>query len=257
MNNKNGKKTIKQQEVFDVIRSLVGQSHVLTIPRAFIDFTGDIPSALLLAQLVYWSERATRSDGYVWKTYQEWEQELSLNKYHINKAANNLKKMGLLKTVVRKAGGNPTLHYLLLQEEFLKSFVQFLNKRKYKNQTNDSPKIGQTINTEYVHKIHTKKVSEVSKTLATLLKSLILENNTMAKVPGSVDGWAMDIERMINLDKRPPEIIEEVIRFSQSSDFWRSHILSPNKLSDKFDTLTVQANGGNRHGTETTNLDKW
>jgi len=156
MNDINETKVIKQQEVFDLIRSFVGQAHVLTIPRAFIDFTGDIPSALMLAQLIFWTERATRPDGYIWKTYQEWERELSLNKYHINKAANNLKKMNLIKTIVRKAGGNPTVHYLLQQEEFLKSFVQFLNERKCNIQTNDVANIEQTNNIEYAHKLRSQ-----------------------------------------------------------------------------------------------------
>ena len=149
-------KVIKQQEVFHLIRSLVGQAHVLTIPRIFIDFTADIPSALLLAQLIYWTERATRPDGYIWKTYREWEKELSLNEYQVRKATNKLKTMGILKTALHKVNGNPTVHYLLNQSEFLESLVQFLNKRKCKNQTNEDAKIEQTNNIEYRHKLHSK-----------------------------------------------------------------------------------------------------
>jgi hypothetical protein len=136
----NKEKALNIDEIYRLIRNLVGQAHILTIPRVFIDYTGNISSALLLGQLIYWSERTTRLDGYIWKSYKEWEEELSLSKYQVCKAVKVLKNLGILKTVVRKAEGSPTVHYKLDEVEFSKSIVKFLNNRKSNNSTIESAK---------------------------------------------------------------------------------------------------------------------
>ena len=75
--------------------------------------------------------------------------------------------------------------------------------------------------------------SEDGKRLAELLKSLILQNNPIAKVPDDIDKWAKEIDLMINRDKRPQDAIESVIRFSQSNNFWKGNIQSANKLREE------------------------
>jgi hypothetical protein len=84
--------------------------------------------------------------------------------------------------------------------------------------------------------------SEDGNRLADLLKYLILQNNPIAKVPEDIDKWAKDIDLMINRDKRPPGIIEGVIHFCQSDNFWKGNILSANKLREKFDQLYMKMN---------------
>jgi hypothetical protein len=87
--------------------------------------------------------------------------------------------------------------------------------------------------------------SEISKSLTQLLKTLILENNPIAKVPDNLDKWEREIDLMIRRDKRPSELIEKVIRFCQADSFWKSNILSAGTLRDKFDQLLMKMNGGN------------
>ena len=93
---------ITQDQVFTAIKSLVGQANILTIPRVFIDYTGDLESALLLSQVIYWSDKTKRPDGFIYKTYAEWQEETGLNEYAIRKAANRLKRLGILETEVHK-----------------------------------------------------------------------------------------------------------------------------------------------------------
>lgn len=160
MDDKKKNNILSSNEVYRLIQSFTGQSYILTIPRVFIDYTGDLPSALLLSQLLYWSERSTKKDGYVWKTYKDWEEELSLNSYQVKKAANKLKDKGFLKTAVRKAYGNPTVHYFLIKDEFLKSFMEFLNKRKLKIQNMETTKSEQTNNMDSLQKLNTDITNE-------------------------------------------------------------------------------------------------
>jgi len=135
----------KQQEVIEVIKALVGQANILTIPRAFIDYTGDINSALLLSQLLYWHDRSSDADHVIYKTYKEWEVELTLTKYQVMRAASILKKKGVLETFVKKAYGNPTVHYQLNVDEFIQQFIQLANFRKLKNFTNESKESRQSL----------------------------------------------------------------------------------------------------------------
>ena len=66
-----------------------------------------------------------------------------------------------------------------------------------------------------------------------------LANNPAAEAP-SLQRWAFQIDRLIRLDNRPPEEIKQVIVFAQTSSFWRSNILSAQKLREKYTTLLLQ-----------------
>jgi len=137
--------SITQEQVFTAIKSLVGQANILTIPREFIDYTGDLESALLLSQIIYWSDKTKRGDGFIYKTYAEWHSETGLNEYAVRKAANRLKGLGILETQVYKANGNPTVHYRLITSRFSVSFLQNLKERNFKIQRNDSSEFRESL----------------------------------------------------------------------------------------------------------------
>ncbi|MGC9975216.1 MAG: hypothetical protein ABSC57_00655 [Syntrophales bacterium] len=157
---KNKSDPIKNQaisygQVIDIIRAMSGQQSIITCQRAFLELVGgDFPAAVLLSQLVFWTGRGADPDGFIWKTYQDLEDEIGLTKYQAMRARNVLEKMQLLETKVKKALGSPTVHYLVLQDNLLKlmvssvsslSKVKKLNYRKLRNQTNESEETKQTI----------------------------------------------------------------------------------------------------------------
>ncbi len=78
--------------------------------------------------------------------------------------------------------------------------------------------------------------------LAELLFSLIRKRNPEHKAP-DLQAWARHVDFMIRLDKRPPERIEEVIRWASRDLFWSRNILSTAKLREKFDALTMKMGG--------------
>jgi len=77
--------------------------------------------------------------------------------------------------------------------------------------------------------------------LAVHLKDCILENNPKPKSKPNPETWAVDIDKMIRLDKLDPDEIGAVIDWCQGDEFWRANILSGYKLRDKWDTLYLQA----------------
>ena len=83
---------------------------------------------------------------------------------------------------------------------------------------------------------------ELSKLLLTEIRKNdenFLVSNPAAEA-ASLQRWALQIDRLIRLDHRPPEEIRQVIAFAQSSSFWRSNILSCQKLREKYTTLLLQ-----------------
>lgn len=91
-----------------------------------------------------------------------------------------------------------------------------------------------------------KKPSSDALRLSGLLAELIAGNNPGNRTiqpkarEKSIERWAADVDRMLRIDGRDPQEVEEVIRWSQGDDFWRGNILSGSKLRQQFDKLTLQ-----------------
>lgn len=75
--------------------------------------------------------------------------------------------------------------------------------------------------------------------LASLLFQKIQERKPDYKKP-NLQSWARDIGLMLRIDKRKPEIVEQVIVWCQADDFWQNNILSTRKLRVHFDKLELQ-----------------
>jgi hypothetical protein len=57
---------------------------------------GGVKAGVFLSQLLYWSDRGKRNDGYIWKTQEEWEQETALTRREQETARRELKQRGLI-----------------------------------------------------------------------------------------------------------------------------------------------------------------
>lgn len=66
-------------------------------------------------------------------------------------------------------------------------------------------------------------------------------NNPKQKAP-NFDSWANDFRLMREKDNRELQEIKDVIDWCQADPFWQGNILSPKKLREKFDQLTIQMN---------------
>ncbi|HDR3896520.1 phage replisome organizer N-terminal domain-containing protein [Bacillus cereus group sp. MYBK234-1] len=66
-------------------------------------------------------------------------------------------------------------------------------------------------------------------------------NNPKQKEP-NFDSWANDFRLMREKDNRELKEIKDVIDWCQADPFWQGNILSPKKLREKFDQLTIQMN---------------
>lgn len=91
-----------------------------------------------------------------------------------------------------------------------------------------------------------KKVSDIDKKLVQLLIDLMQENDPDSYIIATLtekrqQTWLNACRLLREKNKRSPELIEEIIRFSQADDFWRGNILSMPTLREKFDKLFLKA----------------
>lgn len=143
-----------QKELFDLISESSTNSNILAIPVILIDYCeGDLQAAMLLSQLIYWTDKT--KDGWIYKTYSEWYNEIRLSEYQTRRAKKKLEKMGVLKTKIKKANGNPTVHYKIVKQQFLDSIIKILQKHsleKLSFETCNSSESLTEITTKTTHK---------------------------------------------------------------------------------------------------------
>lgn len=63
----------------------------------------------------------------------------------------------------------------------------------------------------------------------------------------TIESWAVDIEKIIRLDKKSPDVIRQVIIWAKAPDcFWFPNIQSGHKLRKHFETLYSQMINDNK-----------
>lgn len=123
------------QQVKALIKQFAGQANTLVIPRVFIDLTGDHLAALLLSQILYWSDKTANPDGWFYKTADEWHEELGLSNFQVKRAAALLSQFGV-ETKVRKVKLTPKMHYRIDLQLFTDLFLKFLESQETRNSRN-------------------------------------------------------------------------------------------------------------------------
>jgi hypothetical protein len=121
---------ITQAAVKKILKELTGQAQFLTIPRPFIQMTGDHVCALFLSQIIYWSERTSDPEGWFYKTHEEWAEELCLTAYQVRRATEKLATLGVESKVRKLKGQGPKLHYRLNDDVFTRAFLKYLNNKE-------------------------------------------------------------------------------------------------------------------------------
>ncbi|RIJ64158.1 helix-turn-helix domain-containing protein [Rummeliibacillus sp. POC4] len=119
MNNSDG---IKQ-----LISTITGEeNYYFTVNRILVKFMDSLEGGIFLNQLIYWSDRSIRSDGFFYKSAKEWYEEIHLSEYHINKHIKRLREAGIVETKKLKANGAPTIHYKLNIDALYSTLESFL-----------------------------------------------------------------------------------------------------------------------------------
>ena len=85
-----------------------------------------------------------------------------------------------------------------------------------------------------------KKHGQQDMEMAEGMLSLIRAINPHQKQP-NMDSWANTIRLMVERDGIPYQEIARVFQWANEDNFWKSNILSPEKLRKQFDQLTIRS----------------
>ena len=143
--------------ISSIITQFSGQNNIIPIPTIYIRITEDYPSAALLNQMIYWSYRTSRKDGYFYKSYNEWYEELHLTEYQVRRATKKLKSFGFVDTALKKANGAPTLHYKVDTKEVSEWILKKLQNGNLRNSRMDSEETQESLT-----EITTKTTTEIT-----------------------------------------------------------------------------------------------
>ena len=149
-----------QESVRGILKQFYGQANFVVVPRFFISMLGgDFNAAILLNQILYWSDRSQGRSGWFYKTYSDWDKEIALSKYQVRRAVIKLESTGVVETKLKKANGAPTLHYRPIGERLdelifetikpVDSEETSLSDSEETELTLDSEETEETINREY------------------------------------------------------------------------------------------------------------
>ena len=144
-----------------------------------------------------------------------------------------------------------------LGEGFAKAFaehcVQCLanqEQEQEQEQTSSSePQTGSDVVTPSMPRETSTAPSQEACRLAALLKSEIRRNKADYRVtPAQERKWVTAAQRMLNIDKREPQQIADLIRWVQRDEFWMANVLSMETLREKFDQLALKRDAAKTSG---------
>lgn len=129
-----------RKQVMTLLGENFGDRTLVLCPTAFVALLdGDHKAAILLSQILYWSDRTKDTDGWFYKSYADWHAETGLSEAQVRRILNGdprvssprrtLRALGI-ETLLRKVKrtGAPTLHYRVNQPQFLASLASFMGQ---------------------------------------------------------------------------------------------------------------------------------
>jgi hypothetical protein len=159
----NTQKLSNTDRVKNSIKSITGEeAWVIGVPIALIHFLGCPRKALLLAQLVYLSDKGKRTDGFVFKTYKEIYEETGITEKSCRRYYDEFKAMGFFQWDIKKAYGVPTIHFKIDMDKLSESIRTFCRNRKGHFDRMETDKLSESL-TET-----TTKTTYTDNTLSTL-----------------------------------------------------------------------------------------
>lgn len=141
-----------RDKIVDVLMGFAGRDNFITIPVTFVKFCdGDLAIAALFSQILYWTGVTDDPEGWIAKSFEDWQDEICLTRTQLDRATRELAKVGLQVKKGRSRYHNfaPTIHYRFDREVLGKAANAFFadpvnGRQKMKGQRkNNLPKLNE------------------------------------------------------------------------------------------------------------------
>lgn len=238
---------ITQRQIYQIVAKFTGQANVITTPVTFIDFTGgDHIAALLLNQIIYWTERTHDKDGWFYKSAKDWHEELRLSSFQVNRALKVLKPLGV-ETKLKRANNAPTIHYRINRELFSSAFFKFLENRETQKSRNLEMDIEETsksdlqVSQKTLTEITTENTTEIREGAEAPVPPAKKHRGKSKSNPLSSNPLIVGFHEVIGLypnDVQMEDIVKEVTDpqlWEQCCRYWKRRGYSPKNVDGLLD----------------------
>jgi hypothetical protein len=129
-----------RQQALDLIAQATQRKRLIVYPALLVELLGDHHAAALLMQILYWGDRTSDPEGWFYKSYAEWNNELGLSSYQVRRCLDGdprsrsrrctLRDLGV-ETKLKKAGqfGAPVRHYRVDRAVFVAVLVEYMEQQ--------------------------------------------------------------------------------------------------------------------------------
>jgi len=225
------------EQINNLITSFSGQKNIISFPVVYLKVTEDLNTALLLNQLVFWSDKSKRTDGFFYKTYGEWQEEIYLSEYQVRRSIKKLKELNVVETKLKKANGSPTLHYRVLMNNLSDLILKNVQIGILRNLRNETEVSSETLTDDYTDNYNIDILSSKHDT-APYSKIISYLNEQTGKKYKVTDKWKKLIQARMNEGQTYDDFIKVIdTKVKQwSNDSKMSQYLRPQTLfGNKFD----------------------
>jgi hypothetical protein len=130
-----------RKQVVSIISAMTGKDNIVPVPTEFVRMCGDYNSAAILNQILYWSGRTENPDGWFYKSYSQWEEELALTRYQVRRAVKGdsrtkapcLEDFGVETKLAENPYGQTMLHYRINSQVFYSHLLEHLSSKYPEN----------------------------------------------------------------------------------------------------------------------------
>lgn len=130
---------MSKNSIYALVSQFLGQQNNISVPVPLVRIIGDYAGAAFTSQVVYWSDRSENTDGWFWKTHEQWFDELHLTSDQIRRCVRSAD--GLVE--VKKAGV-PARNYYRVNRELLIQRLQELADQQVEGEIVTTTSNGQT-----------------------------------------------------------------------------------------------------------------
>lgn len=111
----------------EIIALFSGQASVVTTPKLYIMLTKNHALATVLNQCVYWSNKSEHKDGWFYKEYKEWFDEIHMPERSLRRRFDKLEHLGWISTKVKKVRGINMKHIFPHMDKIIESISIMLD----------------------------------------------------------------------------------------------------------------------------------
>lgn len=110
----------------EILALFSGQAATLTTPKLYVELTGSYSLAIVLNQCVFWSNKSSSKDGFFYKSYEEWFEEIHIPERTLRRRFDFLEKEGWIETKIKKVNGLNIKHVKTHVDKILDSISGIL-----------------------------------------------------------------------------------------------------------------------------------